>query len=114
MTTKIPEASDVPDPYERSDGWVGKFPKDTIRGEVVELDTLTTDKHGGGEATLLRIADADNDGEVVDVPCWRAHLKALVAEHDPQVGDGVAITYHGQEPGGLRQLYSLRVSKADA
>ena len=113
MTPNIPESADKPDPYQAGNGWVGNFPGDTLRGEVVERDTLETEKHGGGTAPLLRIADADSDnGEVVDVPCWRAHLKQLVEEKDPQVRDGIAITYHGQEPGGLRQLYSIRVSKA--
>jgi hypothetical protein len=110
--TNIPEPADTPDPYSASNGWVGNFPGDTLRGEIVERDTLETQKHGGGTAALLRITDADSDnGEVVDVACWRAHLKQLIEEHDPQPGDGIAITYHGQEPGGLRQLYSMRVAK---
>jgi hypothetical protein len=113
MAARVPEPADAPDEFKASgDGWAGNFPNDVLRGEVLERGELETEKFGGSTAPVLKIADADNNGREVDLPCWRAHLRQLVEEHDPQPGDGIAVTYHGQEPGGLRQLYSMRVAKA--
>jgi hypothetical protein len=109
----IPEPPAEPAPFKgNGDGWVGNFNGDNLAGEVTLRDTIETDKFGGRVAPLLKVRDHETDEEV-DVPCWRAHLAQLVDEHDVQVGDLVSITYFGQEPGGLRQLYGMAVTKAD-
>ena len=84
-------------------------PGDVLSGELVERRTLSTDKHGGGEAELRKIRNGERADW--DVPCWRAHLRQLTDEHDPQVGDHVLIRYFGVEPGGMQELYAMRVTR---
>jgi hypothetical protein len=85
---------------------------DTLSGELTERSTLTTDKHGGGEAELLRIRNGD--GVEWEVPCWRAHLRQLVEKRDPHVGDHLLVRYFGPEPGGRQELYAMRVARKGA
>jgi hypothetical protein len=99
---------DKPDPFEDENWTRAHRVGDVLEGEVIERRAISTDKHGGGEAELLRIRNGESEW---DLPCWRAHLRQLVAQHDPQVGDHLAVRYFGTEPGGRQTLYAMRVQR---
>ncbi len=109
--SRVPEPPAEPDPYKGPDSWNGDPPQpDTLGGKVAEVDELSTEKHGGSTVPLLRIENGN--GEVTDVPCWRAHLRQLVEEHDLKPGDHVVIRAFGARPGEMQKLYGMRVQKA--
>jgi hypothetical protein len=108
-----PEPPAEPDPFRGPDSWNGDPPQqDTLGGVVTEVGEVTTDKHGGATVPLLQIRNGD--GEDHDVPCWRAHLRQLVEEHNLVAGDRVAIRRFGPAPGQLTVLYGITVQKAGA
>ena len=52
-------------------------------------------------------------GNQTRVLCARAHLAALVAEHDPQPGDQVAIRHWDPLAGERAHRYAMRIAKAE-
>jgi hypothetical protein len=109
MATNIPEPADKPDPFDSND-WKGEHRGDSVTGVVTTRESFVSEKYG---KTFDVLTIRNGDGEVKRVACARAHLAQLLAEHDPQPGDGIAITFFGQEPGGLTYLYGMRVEKAE-
>jgi hypothetical protein len=107
--TTIPQPATEPDAFE-SDDWVGENPGDAIAGIVIAREMVTI-RRTGEEAVVLVIRC--EDGVEKRVPCFRTHLKELLAKHDPQPGDGIAITYFGQ-PDGFKHQYAMRVAKNGA
>jgi hypothetical protein len=107
--TNIPEIPTEPDPVVTTD-WLGEYRGDSITGIVAGRETFTSEKYKR-DFDVLTIRNGS--GEERRVPCARQHLAQLLAEHDPQPGDGIAIVYFGQEPGGLREQYAMRVSKQE-
>ncbi len=101
-TPIVPEPPAEPDPFQQND-WRGEHRGDTVAGVVTEREQFTSEKYG---KTFDVLTIRNGDGEAKRVSCARAHLSQLVAEHDPQPGDGVAITFFGQEPEGLTYLYA--------
>lgn len=108
MTT-IPEPAAEPDPIESND-WLGQNVGESIVGTVVERETFTSKRYNR-DFDVLTIRNGDGDEK--RVPCARAHLAQLLAEHDPQPGDGIAITYFGERPDGYGFQYAMRVSKQE-
>jgi hypothetical protein len=109
-TQRVPEPPTEADPFQSND-WKGENRGDTIAGIVTERDTFESEKY---QKTFDVLTIKNGDGEEKRVACARAHLGQLVAEHDPQPGDGIAITFFGQEAGGLTYLYGMRVAKSDS
>lgn len=103
----IPPPPDAPDPVS-DDTWdPEEFPA-TIGGIVEKRETFERKRDGEPfEVLTLR-----TDDQLVRVLCGRVHLAQLVAENDPQPGDGISITCFGREDGGPRFLYGLRVDKS--
>jgi hypothetical protein len=92
---------------------MGERRGDTLSGIVDSRETFTSKKsYDGKPPKSFEVIGVETADRVRRVPCARQHLAQLVAEHDPQPGDGIAITYFGQEPGGKRELYAMRVAKA--
>ena len=81
----------------------------SISGIVEARDTFLR-KSDGTPFDVLELRT--EGGEVERALCGRAHIAQLLKEHDPQPGDGVAITCFGQEPDGNRFLYAMRVERA--
>ena len=105
MTT-IPPAPTEPDPSSNND-W-DPSPGESISGQVHDRETFET-KYG--DRVVLSIATGD--GEVIRVPCFRTHLRELLAANDPRPGDGIAVTYFGPNPGEKKELYAMRVDSSD-
>ena len=108
---RVPDPPTEPDPVLGGDDWKGETHGDAIAGIVEVRETKSTDKFGGKDFEVLTIRNGDDTER--KVACARMHLAQLVAEHDPQPGDGIAITYFGPEPGELTERYAMRVEKAD-
>ena len=104
---KAPTPATEPD--EVKDNTWDPAPGESLAGVVDNRETFKR-KSDGEPFEVLSVRDEDE--QIVRVLCGRAHLKALVAEHDPRPGDGIAISFFGQQPGGQRFLYALRVEKA--
>jgi hypothetical protein len=99
-----------PDPFKGPDSWNGDPPQPgKLSGTVIERGEVTTDKHGGATVPLLRIRNGN--GDVMDVPCWRVHLRQLVEENEVTAGDTIAIRAFGARPGELQKLYAVSVQK---
>jgi hypothetical protein len=106
----VPELPDEPDPS-RNEDWVGTTsdakPGESIAGIVHDRREITV------RDELRVVLDvAEGDGRVTSVPAFRTHLRELVAMHDPQPGDGIAIRYFGPEPGGRKERYGMNVDKS--
>ena len=95
---RIPEPPTEPDPVQ-SDNWEPEKSGDTLVGTVIGRETFHSEKY---DRDFVVLTVRDGDGEEKRVPCARAHLGQLVAEHDPQPGDGIAISFFGQRPNRLR------------
>jgi hypothetical protein len=106
----LPEVPDAPDPSQNDD-WVGVTPDatpgDKIIGNVHDRETVET-KHGAREVLSINI----EDGKIERVPCFRTHLRELLALNDPRPGDGFVAVYFGPEPGQKKELYAMRVDKS--
>jgi hypothetical protein len=100
----VPAAPTEPDPTANND-W-DPSPGESITGHVHDRETIET-KYG--DRVVLSIAAGD--GDVIRVPCFRTHLRELLAVNDAQPGDGIAITYFGPDPGKKKELYAMRVDK---
>jgi hypothetical protein len=109
MTT-IPDPASEPDEFESND-WLGETTGDTCVGEVTARESHHSKKYGTDFDVLVV---RNGDGKEKRVPCARAHLAQLVEKYDPQVGDGVAITFFGEKPDGYGFRYAMRVAKAQA
>ena len=105
----VPEPATEPDPF-KSDDWRAERQGDSIAGVVTARETFESEKYN---KTFDVLTIRNGDGEEKRVSCARAHLGQLLAEHNPQPGDGIAITFFGQEPGGLTYLYGMRVQKGE-
>lgn len=107
----IPPIPTEPDPSNSAEDWAGTkdgCPRgETIVGHMHDRRIAETTR---GDRVVLEVATGD--GDVVPVPCFRTHLRELVAENDPQPGDGIAIVYFGPEPGKKKELYAMRVDKS--
>lgn len=106
MTARVPEIPDEPDPWDGSD-W-NPVDGESIAGEVIGRETVHSKKFDRDFEVLVV---ENGGGEPVRVACARAHLKALVAEHDPQPGDAVAIVHWDPVEGSSAHRYALRVTK---
>ena len=76
---------------------------------MVERKTLTSERYGTEFEVLVL---ANGDGNEIDVNCARAHLAALIREHDPQPGDTVAIRHWNPPSGERAHRYAMRIEKA--
>lgn len=103
--TSYPQPATEPDPSTNND-W-DPSPGESIVGQVHDRETFET-KYG--DRVVLSIATGD--GDVTRVPCFRTHLRELLAVNDPQPGDGVAISYFGPNAGEKKELYAMRVTKS--
>ena len=101
----IPEPADTPDPSSNDD-W-DPSPGEHISGHVHDRETFET-KYG--DRVVLSIATGD--GDVVRVPCFRTHLRELLAVNNPKPGDAVSITYFGPNPGEKKEWYAMRVARS--
>jgi hypothetical protein len=102
----IPSPATEPDPSSNSD-W-DPSPGDSISGIVHDREEIET-KYG--PRVVLSISTGD--GEVTRVPCFRTHLRELLALNDPRPADGCSITFFGPPPGGKKHEYAMRVAKGD-
>jgi hypothetical protein len=105
----LSDLPDQPDPWSGGDSWK---PGDgeAIVGEVTRRTTERSERYG----TEFEVLTLENDeGGEIDVVSARAHLAALVKEHDPHVGDTVAIRHWNPEPGERAHRYAMRVQKGD-
>jgi len=101
VPSNTPALPNEPDPTSNSD-WE-PAPGEGLVGEVIDREDFET-RYGSRTAwTILT-----EDGNEVRVKNFHMHLRELLAEHDPQVGDRVAIRYFGTEPGGKKELYAVR------
>ena len=100
----IPAPATEPDPSSNSD-W-DPSPGESISGVVHDREQIET-KYG--PRVVLSISTGG--GEVTRVPCFRTHLRELLALNDPSPGDGISISYFGTQPGGKKQQYAMRVTK---
>src|SRR5262249_30232788 len=97
---------DEPDPW-AGDNWQ---PGDgeSITGIVTRRSTERSERYG----TEFEVLTLQNDeGDEIDVVCARAHLAALVTEHDPQPGDAVGIKHWDPFPGERAHRYAMRIDK---
>lgn len=104
--TQYPQPASEPDPSSNND-W-DPSPGESIVGQVHDCETFET-KYG--DRVVLSIATGD--GDVTRVPCFRTHLRELLAVNDPQPGDGIAISYFGRNAGEKKELYAMRVDKGE-
>jgi hypothetical protein len=80
-------------------------------GLVTGREAFTSKRYGSDFVVLVV---REEDGSELRVSCARSHLAQLVAEHDPQPGDGIAVTYFGERPDGFGFQYGIRTSKRGA
>jgi hypothetical protein len=114
--TNLPEPPEIPEePDPRKGGGSGRLENrswdqngdcDHEGGEVVEVTDVYSKRWDRWFKVLLLQAD---DG-LVRVPCFRAHLAALIVEHDVQVGDVIMIRHWQPAPGERAHRYALRKS----
>jgi hypothetical protein len=114
--TTVPELPDAPDPSTGGD-WVGVTsnaqPGVGITGTVYDRRTVTVPARGEGDDGQREVLEiATGDGKIESVPCFRSHLRELVARHDPRPGDGIALRYFGPEPGKQKERYAMVVEKS--
>jgi hypothetical protein len=105
-TPRVPDLPEAPDPW-ADDAWAPKE-GDGIVGTVTARETVDSPKLGK-EFEILTVTNGN--GEETKVLCGRVHLASLIAEHDPQPGDGIAIRYFGPRAGERTHLYAMRVTK---
>jgi hypothetical protein len=105
MATNLPDLPDAPDPW-RGDSW-DPGDGESIGGKLIERETAHSDRYNRDFDVLVL---ENGSGESTRVLCARAHLAALVAEHDPSVGDYVAIRHWDPAPGERAHRYAMRVS----
>jgi hypothetical protein len=101
----IPPPAEEPDPSTNTD-W-DPSPGESISGTVHDREEIETRY---GPRAVLSIS---SDGKITRVPCFRQHLRELLALNDPRPADGIAISYFGPEPGGKKERYAMRVVKSD-
>jgi hypothetical protein len=105
MALDVPEAPDKwgtdEDVWEPADG-------ESIAGTVVKRETAFSKRY---ENSFEILHVKNGSGETTKVLAARAHLASLVEEHDPEVGDEVAIRHWNPAPGERAHLYALRVAK---
>jgi hypothetical protein len=106
----------IPDPpAEPDDGynetWNPETFPATIGGAVEGRTTLKFAQPRGERTTFQKLVIQTPDGELVDVLGGRAGLARLIAKHDPQVGDAIAITAFGQNEKGAYQ-YGMTVDRS--
>lgn len=106
-SNRVPEIPAEPDPWSDKDWDPGDG--DSIAGTVLERETVHS-RAFDRDFEILTIQNGT--GEPTRVPCARAHLAALVAEHDPQAGDQVAIRHWDPAEGAQAHRYAMRVTKA--
>ena len=82
---------------------------DKLRGTVVDIDTATSNFGNHEDYPLLTIET--EDGEMVAVHGFHHVLKGELAKRRPEVGDQIAIRYHGVPEGKPYELYTVRVKK---
>jgi hypothetical protein len=107
--SRIPDPATEPDEFESSD-WLGEKPGDTCVGEVTGRESHHSKKYG----TDFEVLVVRNGQSETRVACARTHLAQLVEKHDPQPGDGIAISFFGERPDGYGFQYAMRVSKPEA
>ena len=107
----IPEPADTPDPSNSND-W-DPSPGESISGHVHDRETVqfkrTFEEGQPTSGEVLSIATGD--GNVTRVPCFRTHLRELLALNDPRPDDGISVTYFGPNAGEKKERYAMRVSK---
>lgn len=106
---RVPEIPDEPDPWNGNDWNPGDG--DSIAGTVLERETVHSRTYDR-DFEVLTIENGS--GEPTRVSCARAHLAALLIDHDPQVGDQVAIRHWDPAEGKNAHRYAMRVTKAAA
>ena len=109
-SSSIPTPPTEPDPVKSND-WKGEKPGDSIAGIVTGRETKVSEKYKS-EFEVLIVRNGDSTD--TRVPCARQHLAQLVEENDPQPGDGIAITFFGENPSGYGFAYAMRVAKGAA
>jgi hypothetical protein len=105
--TNIPVPPTEPDPV-KDDSWKPEKPGDSIAGVVIKRETVHSEKYKR-DFDVLTVKNGSD--EETRVPCARSHLAQLLEEHDPQPGDGIAISFFGEKPDGWGYQYAMRVSK---
>lgn len=83
MYDKIDNATEVKN-------WIPKDPGDQVSG-VVQSIRDKTNEFGDYKSILL----IDRDGQLHNVNTFAGSLKKRIADLDPQVGDGLKITFEG-------------------
>ena len=105
---------DQPDPF-RSGLWVGEEAGDAIVVRVTGRDDWDSKFHEEPDPVVIGTDASDNGGgEEIKIVGRRAHLRALIAEHDPQPGDIFAVRYFGQTPGTRSHGYAARCERGFA
>lgn len=102
---RVPDLPEEPDPW-ADDAW-DPSPGDGIVGTVTDRETAESAKLGKS----FEILTVDNGNGETKVLGGRVHLASLIEQHDPQVGDGIALRYFGPRAGERTHLYAMRVVK---